>query len=127
MHLLRNQLLFLPMGSVVQRVGYGEDLVLADQASARNLHDEDVFVLEDGRIRCRNGLYVKLLASVTTVNDLVVAEGETLYVQPYSAVVPAALVKQSVRNVVYPPTSHWDAAIGSGKIVLVGLIVGFGL
>ncbi|MBN1774496.1 MAG: hypothetical protein JXB32_24765 [Deltaproteobacteria bacterium] len=123
MRLARSQVLFLPRGAVVQRIGTAEDLVLADLVQAENLHDQDVFVLDDGRIRSRNGLYVRLLSSVVAHGDLVIETGETLFVQPYSAVLVAALSKQTAEK--WPADSFWDAAIGTSLIAGTGVFVGF--
>lgn len=123
MHLFRDQTVFVPKGAVVQRAGSGEDLVLADQVSAVNLHDQEVFVLSDGSVRCRNGLYVRLVMSVTTSGSLVIERGETVFVQPFVAVLVASLSKQTAQRP--PPDNFWDAVLGASLIVGTVPFVGF--
>jgi len=123
MHLLRDQTVFVPKGGVVQRAGSGEDLVLADSATGVNLHDQEVFVLSNGSVRCHNGLYLRLERSVTTVNSLVIEAGETVFVQPFVAVQIMALSKQTTEK--WPADPTWDAILGASLIVGSVPFIGF--
>jgi hypothetical protein len=123
MHLFRNQVVFVPKGGVVQRAGSGEDLVLADSATGVNLHNQEVFVLSDGSVRSRNGLYVRLERSVTTINSLVIEAGETVFVRPFVAVQIMALSKQTTEK--WPADPTWDAIAGASLVAGSAVFVGF--
>ncbi len=126
MFLSKDSPIIIPSGSVVIRAGQVEQLRTSDVVHAKTLHNEEVVVVEGG-VRSRNGMYAELEGGVPTTEGLAVSGGETVFVLPWVAVQLVSTVPAKQGIVKYPPSTPWDAIMGTSLIVGASVFIGVGL
>lgn len=127
-----DQTIILPPGAVVCRMGQTEELTIANRnVPATNLHPEECYAIGQNQVRAKNGWYAKLLAAAEIEGGLSIARGETVFVQPYSAVylgtVGNKLTQGTVTPATIPDEYNYDPFIGFGLMLLSAAYVKFGI